>query len=71
MLTEHWGAVTAERVPVYSGPSEDNTKLFMLHEGAPFVVEQETNDYLQIRLSDGKKGWIATNTARTRPTAKR
>lgn len=65
MLTEHWGAVTAERVPVYSGPSEDNTKLFMLHEGAPFVVEQETNDYLQIRLSDGKKGWIAARAVRS------
>ena len=65
MLTEHWGAVTAERTAVYSGPSKDNTTLFMLHEGAPFVVEQETNNYLQIKLSDGKKGWIAANTART------
>ncbi len=66
MLTEHWGAVTAARVSVYSGPGEDNTTLFMLHEGAPFVVEQETNGYLQIRLSDGKQGWIAANTARVR-----
>lgn len=65
MLTEHWGAVTAERAAVYSGPGEDNTTLFMLHAGAPFVVEQETNNYLQIKLSDGKKGWIAANTAST------
>ena len=65
MFAEHWGAVTAERAAVYSGPSKDNTTLFVLHEGAPFVVEQETNDYLQIKLSDGKKGWIAANTART------
>ena len=65
MLTEQWGAVTAESAPVYSGPSKDNTTLFMLQEGAPFVVEQESNDYLQIRLSDGKKGWIAANKART------
>ncbi len=65
MLAEHWGAVIATRVPVRSGPSEDNTKLFVLHEGAPFIVEQEGNDYLQIKLSDGKKGWIAADTART------
>lgn len=70
-LTEHWGAVTAARAPVYSGPSEDNTTLFMLHEGAPFVVEQETDDYLQIKLSDGKQGWIAAHTARALSTAHR
>lgn len=71
MFVENWGAVIAARTSVYSGPSADNTKLFILHEGAPFVVEQETNDYLQIKLSDGKKGWIATNSARTLSTAKR
>ena len=55
MFTEHWGAVTAERAAVYSGPSQDHTTLFMLHEGAPFVVEQETNAYLQIKLSTAKR----------------
>ncbi len=54
---------TAVRTAVYSGPSADNTTLFMLHEGAPFVVEQETNDYLQIKLSDGRKGLIAASAA--------
>ena len=49
------------RTTVYSGPSADDTTLFMLHEGAPFVVEQEISDHLQIKLSNGKKGWIAAN----------
>ena len=71
LFAEHWGAVVAERAAVYSGPDKGSMTLFMLHEGAPFVVEQQRQDYLQIKLSDGKKGWIAANTARTLSSVRR
>ena len=64
-VAEHWGAIITESTQVYSGPGTDNTTLFILHEGAPFIVEKETNNYLRIRLSDGKKGWVNTDKARS------
>ena len=65
LFAEHWGAIITKSTQVYSGPGTDNTTLFILHEGAPFIVEKETNAYLRIRLSDGKKGWVNTDTARS------
>lgn len=62
---EYWGAVVAPSTKVYSGPRDSNMTLFILHEGAPFVIEQETNGFLKIRLSDGKKGWVAADSGRS------
>ena len=57
---EIWGAVnTTANAAVYSGPSEQNTKVFELHDGAPVLItERGTSGYLRILLSDGKSGWI-------------
>lgn len=56
-----WGAVhVTPKASVFSGPSEQNTLLFELHEGAPvLIVERGLSGYLRIQLSDGKSGWIA------------
>ncbi|MBI2603565.1 MAG: tetratricopeptide repeat protein [Deltaproteobacteria bacterium] len=56
---EQWGAVIQSTAPVFSGPGASNTVVFELHEGAPFVVDLEENDWVRIELADGKKGWLA------------
>lgn len=62
-LEEKWGAVSAAKARIFSGPGGLNTIVFELHEGAPFIVKKKQQSWLQIELSDGKKGWIANSDA--------
>jgi len=49
--------VTAREIGVKSARGEDNVTLFQLHEGAIVTVIDRENDWVQIELNDGKKGW--------------
>jgi hypothetical protein len=53
-----FGVVTAAEAAVRSGPGESYTHLFSLHPGAEFDRLREEKGWLQIRLSDGKRGWV-------------
>lgn len=44
-----------------SSPDNSGTDLFVLHEGTKVSVEDEVGEWLEIRLSDGNKGWIPSN----------
>jgi len=44
-----------------SSPDESGTNLFVLHEGTKVTVEDEVGEWLEIRLSDGNKGWVPSN----------
>ncbi len=44
-----------------SAPDKSGTDLFVLHEGTKVTVEDKAGDWLEIRLSDGNKGWIPAN----------
>jgi tetratricopeptide (TPR) repeat protein len=57
-LEPTWGAVTAAKVDVLSGPSPQNPVLFSLRAGAPVMVEEERNGWYKLALSDGKRGWL-------------
>lgn len=59
-LESDWGAVVADDVKVFSGPGASNTLLFNLNTGAPVELSGESNaGFRMIKLSDGKKGWVA------------
>jgi tetratricopeptide (TPR) repeat protein len=50
--------------PVLSGkssPDKSGTDLFVLHEGTKVTVEDAVGEWLEIRLSDGNKGWVPVN----------
>ena len=50
--------------PVVSGkssPDNSGTDLFVLHEGTKVTIEDEVGEWLEIRLSDGNKGWVHVN----------
>lgn len=51
-------AIVFEDGLVKSSPSETGVNLFEIHEGLKVKVIDSLNNYTQIRLSDGKKGWI-------------
>jgi len=50
--------VLASEVAVHSGPLEATKVLFELHEAAEGTVVDSSADWLEIRLPDGKKGWL-------------
>jgi tetratricopeptide (TPR) repeat protein len=44
-----------------SSPDKSGTDLFVLHEGTKVTVEDSVGEWLEIRLSDGNKGWVPAN----------
>lgn len=53
------GVVLRQEVEVQSAPSEDaGLRVFIIHEGTRFRIEQESEEWAEIVLPDGKLGWI-------------
>jgi tetratricopeptide (TPR) repeat protein len=53
--------VTAPAVTVKSTPAKNGTDLFILHEGTKVTItDASMKDWKEIRLADGKEGWIET-----------
>ena len=50
--------VMTEKADAFSGPGEDNTHIFTIHEGTKIVVERSQDDWNLVRLSSGAGGWI-------------
>jgi tetratricopeptide (TPR) repeat protein len=44
-----------------SSPDKSGNDIFVLHEGTKVTVEDKAGEWLEIRLSDGNKGWVPTN----------
>jgi len=61
-LTHRDGAIIIQSaVPVKSTPSANGTDLFILHEGTKvFVTDDTMQDWREVRLPDGKVGWVET-----------
>lgn len=53
--------VTTNAVNGKSSPDKSGTDLFVLHEGTKVTVEDEVSEWMEIRLSDGNKGWVPAN----------
>jgi SH3-like domain-containing protein len=43
---------------VKSSPNEEGNDLFIIHEGTVVYIEDSINNWNQIKISDGNKGWI-------------
>jgi len=54
--------VLAPKVDVKSAPAKDGTLVFSLHEGVKVRIEQKTNGWFEIKLADGKEGWLPAKT---------
>jgi tetratricopeptide (TPR) repeat protein len=50
--------VVESRVDVMSAPAGAGTELFTLHEGVKVHVQDRSETWVKIRLSDGKVGWL-------------
>ena len=60
--TIHHGIVLADEVIVRASPEMSATELFTIHEGLKVQVRKENGNWYQIRLRDGKVGWLNKET---------
>ena len=56
--TEKSGVVVVQSVTVKTSPDIKSTDTFIIHEGLKVKLEEELDDWLKIRLADGKVGWL-------------
>ena len=62
LLYRKGAIVVAPSVTVKSTPAQNGTDLFILHEGTKVVItDGSMKDWREIRLADGKKGWLESN----------
>jgi len=54
--------ITSPIISGKSSPDKSGNDLFVLHEGTKVTIEDEVGEWLEIRLSDGNKGWVPGNT---------
>ena len=45
-------------INVMSAPSEQSTNLFSLHIGTKVKIEDQIENWVNIRIANGKKGWV-------------
>lgn len=57
----HKAIIFSPQVSGKSSPDTSGTDLFLLHEGTKVSVEDEVGEWVEIRLSDGNKGWVPVN----------
>ncbi|MCG8605918.1 tetratricopeptide repeat protein [bacterium] len=57
--------VMVEKVDVMSAPGEFGTEVFTLHSGIKVQVRDHSEDWVKIRLSDGKLGWLRSEIIQT------
>ncbi len=57
--------VLDQEVYAHYGPSESETKAFLLHEGAEGRKEDESGDWIFLSLADSHSGWIRKDTSET------
>lgn len=65
LLAPKVGVVKSEKVSVYSGIGKDQIVLFAINEGAEVVVNKVVSsanqNWAQIQVGDGNKGWVNTD----------
>jgi tetratricopeptide (TPR) repeat protein len=62
-ITGHSTAIVfSPSVTVKSSPNESGTELFIIHEGLKVTITDEMEGWKEIKLSDGKIGWLPANT---------
>ncbi len=57
---EH-GIILSPSVVVKSTPSESGNELFILHEGTKVKVNEQVTGWQNIRIIDGREGWIRSD----------
>jgi SH3-like domain-containing protein len=52
------GIIVENVVTVKSSPDDSSKDEFIIHEGLKVRLEDKVDDWIKIRLADGKIGWV-------------
>ena len=58
VLDREAAVVTSSTAPVKSSPDRSATDIFVLHEGTTLRVVSTLDEWSEVVIADGKKGWI-------------
>jgi tetratricopeptide (TPR) repeat protein len=62
ILTSHDTAIViSNSVTVTGAPTDNATKLFVIHEGAKVWIVKTEGNYTEIKLANGNQGWLLTS----------
>ncbi len=54
--------ITEQVVTVKSSPDDSGTDLFRIHEGLKVSTKDHSADWVEIRIADGRVGWVKSQT---------
>ena len=60
--SEQYGIIMKSSVTSRAEPKIGATEVFILHEGTKVKIERNTGDWYEVRLADGKTGWLEHTT---------
>lgn len=55
------GVVIEQSATVKTSPDDKSTDAFVIHEGLKVNLEDRLDNWIKIRLADGKVGWVESN----------
>ncbi len=58
IINHNQAVVMSRSISIKSSPDRSATDLFMLHSGTTVKIIREIDDWSEIVIADGKKGWI-------------
>ena len=58
MVSKSEAVIMSSSVSIKSSPDRSSTELFVLHEGTTVATGEEVDGWIEIRIADGRKGWI-------------
>ncbi len=53
-----YGVILQPSVTVHSEPRMESTEIFVIHEGTKVLIVRKNNNWFEIKLEDGKTGWL-------------
>ncbi len=57
-LAHRMAVIMPKEVEVKSSPDKSGVRLFAVHEGLKVEIVDDFDNWYQVRLQDGKKGWV-------------
>lgn len=61
LVNSNEAVIMSSAVPVKSSPDRAATDLFVVHEGTKLSIGERIDGWVEIRIADGRKGWIETS----------
>ena len=56
-----WAIVFSQEMSVRSGPRLSDEALFELHAGTKVRLLQSQDEWQEVELADGRRGWVSSN----------